>query len=633
MRLFEIFAREIKPIRVAHIQDLSDTVVIAGPNGVGKTRLIGRLLQYIQNPQLDPNFAVRIHATNSAETSDWNKTELNTRDAHDIRLLLTTIQKNRRRSNFTSSFLNFESNRVIQQVATFNWDWNFGDPFTEEIGWNFGMTNMTTRFQDMLHSIFRKIRSRREAIALHYEELLKARNEALRAENIPQEEFDKRQSAQVGIDPTRFPDALTAFKVAFSQLLAPKELIDPEIKNQQLYYRTEQGDSLPITELSSGEREVVNIVFDFLLRAPSDCVVIFDEPELHLHPELSYRLLQTLRRTGTRNQFIFCTHSAEIITASLQNTVVFIAPPKDATFNQALIVREDDETHQALKLLGQSIGIISLGKKLVLIEGEQGSLDKQTYGAILKDRFPRLVLVPSGGRALLQSFSILNEKVLAKTIWGVQFFMLCDRDALPLDDPREIERRSSGRIKLLGRYHLENYFLDEHTIAKLFESMTTEGDWLRSPAAIRSALKDIAQEHVSYAAALSTAAYFREEMGNVDLMPKGCNGKTAPELVNLLLIRSKEERSRLAWQLDDARITKHVENTMQRLEKSLAADTDDWKALIPGRVILKVFCSKTPLQYNNFRTAYINTAELVRTNPFADIIAIFDNFDRETLAS
>jgi predicted ATP-binding protein involved in virulence len=153
-------------------------------------------------------------------------------------------------------------------------------------------------------------------------------------------------------------------------------LIDPEIKNQQLFYRTEQGDTLAITELSSGEREVVNIVFDFLLRTPTDCVVIFDEPELHLHPELSYRLLQTLRRIGERNQFIFCTHSSEIITASLEDTVVFIAPPKDDSFNQALIVKEDDETHQALKLLRQSIGIISLGKKLVLVEGEQGSLDR-----------------------------------------------------------------------------------------------------------------------------------------------------------------------------------------------------------------------------------------------------------------
>jgi hypothetical protein len=49
---------------------------------------------------------------------------------------------------------------------------------------------------------------------------------------------------------------LSEIVATVSQLLAPKELLDPKIQNQQLFYRTIQGDELPITELSSGEREV-----------------------------------------------------------------------------------------------------------------------------------------------------------------------------------------------------------------------------------------------------------------------------------------------------------------------------------------------------------------------------------------
>jgi len=587
MKLVDVFARDVKPIKLAHITEMSDTVVLAGPNGVGKTRLLSGLQQHLQNQRVDQNFHIRLQATCDAERADWKKDELDTRSEADVRALATTLQRRRRRANFTSSFLNFESNRTIQQVQNYNWNWDYGDPFLEEVGWNFGFGNMTSRFQDMLHSIFRKMRSRREAIALHYESLLKQREDALQAQGGSQEERTKQLAEHVLIDPAQFPDALLPFKAAFSQLLAPKELLDPRIQNQQMFYRTAQGDELPITDLSSGEREVVNIVFDFLLRAPSDCVVMFDEPELHLHPELSYRLLQTLRRTGERNQFIFCTHSAEIITASLANTVVFIAPPKADASNQALPVKEDDETHQALKLLGQSIGIISLGKRLVLIEGEQGSLDKQTYGAILKDRFPKLVLVPSGGKSLLQSFSLLNDKVLAKTIWGVEFFMLCDRDALPLSDPSEIEAQGAGRIRLLGRYHLENYFLDEHTIAKLFEPLTTEEHWLRRPADVRAALKEVAAGQASYAAALLTAAYFREAVGNVDLMPKACNGKNVDELTTLILAKSVEETARVSTALDKVAIADHLKKVMDAIGKSLAADTDEWKALIPGKVILK----------------------------------------------
>jgi len=381
MQLTAIFARDVKPLRLIDIDKLSDVVVFAGPNGVGKTRLVTSLLQHIQNLRHDPNFHISVKATSAYEKASWGKDALTTDNSSDINLLRQTIQRQGRRSNITSSFLNFESNRMIQQIQPFSWDWNFLDPFQEEIGWNFGMQNMTTRFQDMIHSIFRKLRSQREAIALHYDELRKTRSQAIVDATNPDEIADLKAS-KIQIDPNNFPDPLQVFKEAFSQLLAPKELLDPEIKNQQLLYRTDDNQSLPISELSSGEREVVNIVFDFLLRNPSDCIVVFDEPELHLHPELSYRLLQTLRRTGARNQFIFCTHSPDIITASLENTVVFIGPPRDPTFNQALVVKEDDDTYQALKLLGQSIGVISLGRKIVLIEGERGSLDKQTYGSL-----------------------------------------------------------------------------------------------------------------------------------------------------------------------------------------------------------------------------------------------------------
>ena len=71
---------------------------------------------------------------------------------------------------------------------------------------------------------------------------------------------------------------------------------------------------------------------------------MFDEPELHLHPELSYRLLQTLSSYGNRNQFVFSTHSPEIISASLENTVIFVTPRNDSNSNQAVVVHRDDES-------------------------------------------------------------------------------------------------------------------------------------------------------------------------------------------------------------------------------------------------------------------------------------------------
>ena len=299
MRIRSIQAKDVKPTKLVKMSDLSDVVVLAGPNGVGKTRLINALLEHFQGS--NPNVSLTIEATTGVEREEWKKDILDTTNPQDAALLRSMLHRSRRRSRWQSSVLNFESNRTITQVSPYQFTWDYQDSFEEEIGWNVGFGTLSSRFGDMLHSIFRKIRSRREAIALQVERLIKERTAALetqeprndRTERGAGSDQDTNLSPKIEIDSRDFPDPLSVFKTAFAQLLSPKTLLDPEVQKQQLFY-SDGVDQFPITELSSGEREVVNVVFDMLLRNPSDCIVVFDEPELHLHPELSHRLLQTL---------------------------------------------------------------------------------------------------------------------------------------------------------------------------------------------------------------------------------------------------------------------------------------------------------------------------------------------------
>lgn len=618
MRLVAFHAEDIQPIRFVEADTLSDVVVFAGPNGVGKSRFLAWLLNHFQDPTGDAKNWIQVEATVESERALWGKPLIDTRIPEDSAFLRQTLQAGgKRRSEHQSSLLNFESDRKITNVQPFQFSWDFADPFLENVGWNFGFNPFSSRFNDTVHSIFRKVRSRREKISLRFEELMRLRDPANDTGN------------GLSLDPAEFPDPLIPFKQAFRRLLAPKELDEPDPQRSQLFYNY-LGKNFPITSLSSGEREVVNIVFDFLLRNPSDCIVVFDEPELHLHPELSYRLIQTLRGAGQRNQFLFCTHSAEIISSSLDNSVIFIAPPKNPPVNQAIRVAENDATHQALRLVGQSIGIVALGKKIVLIEGQHGSLDKETYGALLRGKFPDLVLVPSGGKGAIQSFSLLNDRVLQRSIWGVDFFMLCDADAVPPGrDVGKLVEMSHGRLRVLKRYHLENYFLESSVIARIFEPFETassERAWLRKSEEIDARLKIIASEILSYAAALIVSAHFRERVGNVDLMPSNCHGKTTEELIALFEIPAGRERKRVADALSEGEISAFVTSTMDELEKSLLDES--WKTKIPGRPILQIFCSSkhSGLDFGRFKTAYIKVAAETPSSPFNEIEQIFSHF-------
>lgn len=502
-----------------------------------------------------------------------------------------------------SSILQFESDRSIQRLQPYAFNWDVGDPWEEDIGWDQTFGFLRDRFQDTLHSLFRKVQARRNNIARTAEELI------------------KRGEQTMSLD---FDDPLEPFKEAFVQLLAPKQLVDPDPRTQTLQY-SDEGQIHSIDALSSGEREIVNIVFDFLLRSPTDCIVFFDEPELHLHPELSYKLLQTLQHIAGKNQFIYCTHSPDIITASLDQSVVFIGPPNELGENQAIPVRADDDTNEALKLLGQSVGIIALGKKLVLVEGHNASLDKQLYGSLIGEKYPELVLVPSEGRDVIASFSVINEKVLSRALWGVEFFMLCDRDAVPPEtDIGRLEGEANGRLRVLRRYHLENYLLDPAVLSSVFTDLEPDHSWLRDPSQIQNKLIEIAATRLSHTVALYVTSRLRQQAGNIDLMPRECHGKTACELQGLIASRAGSELARVGGILEQGYVLRIVSETWTALETSLSDGS--WVTLFPGKQIFSIFAAETSLGAPRLKRAYLRIALAEFPETFTEIDEAFRAF-------
>jgi ABC-type cobalamin/Fe3+-siderophores transport system ATPase subunit/molybdopterin converting factor small subunit len=578
-------------------------VVFAGPNGVGKTNINNALLQLARNPAPNTNIWMTVEATDEEERTRWGKPMLDTRQQQDAAILRKHLQRNQRRNRYQGSFLNFDSDRSIRNIQNYGFNWDVGNPLAEDLGWDIGLKSLHDRYNDVRHSIFRIVEGQRRDIA---DQVLMMQHSGTKEMKL------------------NFPDVIEPFRAAFWQLLAPKKLVEVSVRNQQLYYEY-NGAKLSLDTLSSGEKEVVNIVFDFLLRGPQHCVVLFDEPELHLHPELSYKLLQTLSGIGTGNQFIFSTHSPEIISASLENTVVFVTPARGPDDNQAIIVHRDDGTHHALQTLGQSIGVISLGKNLVLIEGDETSLDKQTYGAILQSDFPEFILVPVGGKGTIRSFDDIRNSILNRTIWGVDFYLLCDRDAVNSLGKDAMAATALKKIKQLPRYHLENYFLDEYVLSNAFASMEPADSWLRSPRAIREKIREIAVSVVPYATALNVAATVRESVGNISVMPKGAAAaNTAQDLAKIILERVKAEGSRVALGLDARMIESLVIYEYSRLDKAVKDDDPVWQVDLPGRPILNKFAAYANIQVGRLKQLYLTNADKPQT--FGEIIAIFQSF-------
>ena len=595
----------IPPIKNFMADDLKDLVVIAGPNGVGKTRLVNGVINYFQTFQSKsrrtgvPHWNFVIEATDQSESDAWGRSELDTTGIDQVATLQSFLQLSRRRRNFRNSILYYESNRTIQQVKPFAFQFDMPDPWEEKVSWNCALTGLNNRWEDTQHAIFKKLESQRTSIAN-------------RAIQLRSEGHDSMQLA--------FDDPMIPFNEAFFKLLGPKTFAKPEIRNQRLTYM-HGGNQFDIQSLSSGEREVLGIAFDFILRRPSHCIVFFDEPELHLHPELLSRLIMTLRGVGESNQFILATHSAELISSSLDESVIFLTPPKEDSGNQAVKIEPMGDVAEALHQLGQSVGIVSLGKKIVLIEGSDASLDKKTYGHIVKDKFPELVLLPSGRKNTLSSFDTIASEVLEKSLWGIRFFMLADRDVAT-----ETQPTATKNFQMLSRYHLENHFLDAEILCQCFADREEEGSWLQSAKQIEDCLREIARGQLGYAVSLVVHNKIRAAAGKVCSMPKGCHEMAFTTLADAFSKIAKAERQRVATALDDASVRQMVEDTHRKFEDLLATPGDAWKDEFPGKQILSRFCNKAREEEHRIKNLYIRKSFEADTNPFQEILDIFSSF-------
>lgn len=602
MRIKSINAQAIPPVELFQVGSLSDLVVIAGPNGVGKSRLVAGLLGELQQ-LTGSNISFSIEATSDEERQKWGKRELNTTINQDRQLLLATLHANRTRRLFKSGVLYYESNRTIQNLRPLAYSWEFADPWTENIPWNSTFGGLSNRFQDTIHALFKKVQAQKSSIAATAINLRKHGHKSMNLD---------------------FADPLDTFRDAFSKLLGPKTLEELEIRSQTLMYSID-GTKLSTDSLSSGEKEVLNIAFDFILRRPSDCIIFFDEPELHLHPELSFKLISTLRSVGERNQFILCSHSPDLISSSLNDTVICLVPPR-AGQNQAVVIESSDETSEALSKLGQSVGVIALGKQIVLVEGDDNSLDKKVYSQLTRSLFPNLVVLPARGKDQIASFGTAVSGLLRKAIWGIEFFLLCDRDTVPFNSQIEKQLHKQSKVKLLTRYHLENYFLDSEIIARAFELLEPENSWLRDPEQIETRLQTIAEGIVPYAASLVTSRKVRLEVGNIDLMVKGCDRQSADAISALILSKVEEEQKRVNAALNEERVRQITNESFEQLHKSLKDGS--WKILLPGKQIVAKFCSQANINYGRFINMYLAVCEQNQFKPFQDITAIFAEFAR-----
>lgn len=565
MRIRQLILNNHQVIREATFAELNDFVVIAGPNGVGKTKIKDAICYIFQNSgNPPPESSVTLEATNEEERTNWGSESVNLPNNS----FWSYITLSRRKIKTQARLIQIDSARQIETIEfqQINFD-QIGNPEEETVNHDYGYTKIRDRFSDICNTL------KREKAKLLTDYGLEAN-----------EKFKSSETVQL----QRKEDPTQKFEEIFHELLYPKKMVSIRHNSLTIQYLDENEELRPFSELSSGEKEVIVLAFDVLLQNPSDSVILIDEPELHLHPELSFRLVKVLKSIGERNQLFLFTHSTDIISNSFETGVYFIRPRSKVTEGNQVVRVDLQNIDELLQIpnLRNTIGMLSLGKKLLFVEGTNTGIDRNVFATLAKSYKFDLAIIPSESCQNINNLANISQ-TLQKGIFGIELYMVRDRDSLTEEEITIYSTKSENKLIFLPYYHIENAFLVSEAIFQIREELNT-GNSITAEQ-IKEKLAELAKKQINFCINLYVSNEIRFKAGNLDVSVdfRIDESTTSDNIITGINNKKNSKLQEYANMFSDEFIKERVNYWKQKLEDSLVNGwSEDARKLFYGKALL-----------------------------------------------
>jgi AAA15 family ATPase/GTPase len=286
-----------------------------------------------------------------------------------------------------------------------------------------------------------------------------------------------------------------------------RKVIDAEISDfgevtsgkGQLYFRKGNSRDFPYANLSSGEKEVVDIILDLVVKTKeyTETVFCIDEPELHLNTAIQRKLLIEIEKLIPENcQLWVATHSIGFLRAlqdELREKSQILDFSEKDYFSSEQVIRPMTASRESWQrifstALEDLTGLIS-PSRIIYCEGRddpgaggvERGLDAKVYNRIFSESHNDTLFISSGGNTELDQRSNIALKILTKVFSEVQILVLKDRDfhsgRRATEDDRAVYLASNPtHHRMLERFEIENYLFDKEVLLQFCSSRGTTFD-------------------------------------------------------------------------------------------------------------------------------------------------------------
>ncbi len=253
--------------------------------------------------------------------------------------------------------------------------------------------------------------------------------ELLRTESFVQLEKSIKENAlrQLGFDPAVDGDKLDLY-------FSPFDTMD---FYKALDLRVREGDfTISATELGEGVQNalVLAILQAFEARRKQGAILLIEEPEMFLHPQMQRSLYKTLREIGKTNQVIYTTHSPHFVAVPDYDQVALVRKNDDGTCATLSDLPMDDKRKEKLlKELDPERNELFFATRVLFVEGDTEKLAFPEYARRLGidlDKAGASIVEVGGKRNLLEFAGIAAS-------FGIPVGIVYDEDSSEIKDENE----------------------------------------------------------------------------------------------------------------------------------------------------------------------------------------------------
>lgn len=227
------------------------------------------------------------------------------------------------------------------------------------------------------------------------------------------------------------------------------------------------GQHVPEDNMSSGEAELVALAIEVLVFSRLsivDKIILLDEPDVHLHPDLQNRFIKFIEALAIAKNFkiVIATHSTAIISSFSSRADMKIVPVQNKEQSDFQEFSYNKITNEILPIFGaHPLSSVFNQAPIVLVEGED---DKRVLEQIIRSSESKIIFTPC-----------VVETVTAMTEWErwLNIFMPVIYDSplayslRDLDDSGQSDIDNNGIVQRirLNCYAIENILLTDECLA------------------------------------------------------------------------------------------------------------------------------------------------------------------------